>query len=133
MKPTTISFLLLTLFTLSSLHSQETAQKNETDLFTTTERDSLQLWFYDRATVMGLKDNQRDEFYNIVLYHTFKMKALEKKEKGYSPEEIRTKFEALLKKQNTEVRAMLTEKQYAYYLETYDKMLKDVYKRKNWK
>lgn len=130
MKPTTLLFLLLTLVTLGSLQSQE--KEHEKYLFTATERDSLQLWFYDRATVMHLKDDVRDEFYNIVLYHTFKMKALEKKEKGYSPKEIRTKFEELMTKQNIEVKAILDEKQYTYYLDTYEKLLKGVYERKGW-
>ncbi len=101
-------------------------------LFSSSERDSLQLWFYDRATVMGLKDEKRDEFYNIVLYHTFKMKSLEKKEKGYSSIEIRAKFEELLKKQNNEIKTILDEKQYAYYLDTYNKLLKSVYQKKGW-
>ncbi len=114
-------------------NDSSTSAKAKTSLFTSQERDSLQLWFYDSATVMGLQDESRDEFYNIVLYHTFKMKALEKKDKGYTAEQIREKFEKILTKQHNEVKAILDEKQYAYYLDTYDKLLQDVYYRKGWK
>ncbi len=133
MKKPTLYFQILFFFLFFSYSAFAQTQKTtQTELFSNVERDSLQMWFYDRATVMGLKDDKREEFYNIVLYHTYKMRALEKKEKGYTPEEIRSKFEALITKQNTEVKAILDEKQYRYYLETYDKLLEDVYKRKDW-
>lgn len=102
------------------------------NLFSQQERDSIQLWFYDRAIVMGLQGDLRDEFYNIIINHTQRMRNLSSKEKGYTPEEVRNKFEELLKKQNTEIKAILDDKQYAYYLETYDKLLKSIYKRADW-
>ena len=126
-----IPTLLFVLFVSSFVFAQ--TQDAKQDIFSSAERDSLQLWFYDRATVMGLKDEKRDEFYNIVLYHSYKMRALEKKDKGYTPEDIRKKFEELLAKQHKEVGALLNEKQYTYYLDTYDKILKDIYDRKGWK
>ncbi len=114
-------------------NDSSTSAKAKTSLFTSQERDSLQLWFYDRATVMRVENEKREEFYNIILYHSFKMRGLEKKEKGYSPKQIQEKFEKLLMKQHNEVKAILDEKQYAYYLDTYDKLLQDVYDRKGWK
>lgn len=101
-------------------------------IFTDQERDSLQLWFYDRATVMGLEDEKRDEFYNIVLNYAGKARALRKKELEYSSGQEQEKFEQLLKKQHEEVRAILDDKQYTYYLDTYNKLLKSVYKRNGW-
>lgn len=116
-----------------SIYAQTTEEnKKPVQIFKSTERDSLQLWFYDRATIMGLKDEKREEFYNIILYHTYKMTRLENKDKGYTPEEIRSKFEALIQKQHAEIKAILDDKQYPYYLDTYDKLLKGVYKRKGW-
>ena len=102
------------------------------DLFTSKERDSLQFWFYDRATVMGLQGDKRDEFYNIVIYHTFKMKNLNKPEKGFSDDEVRTKVQELLRKQHQEVRAMLNDKQYTYYVETMTKIMDEVFARRGW-
>ena len=136
-KITFLGVLILLLFPISGLRSQDTdpSTSNTEDqnfIFNNRERDSLQLWFYDRATVMGLKDEKRDEFYNIVLYYSYKMRGLEKKEKGNSPEQVREKFEQLLTKQNEEVRAILDDKQYTYYLDTYDKLLKSVAQRKGW-
>lgn len=120
---------------LSNSGYSQTSQDNQkpVTIFKSTERDSMQIWFYNRATVMGLKGEERDEFYNIILYHTFKMTHLEKKDKGYTPQQVRSKFEELLQKQHTEIKAILDEKQYSYYIDTYDRLLKGVYERKDWK
>ncbi|TMM57076.1 hypothetical protein FEE95_11335 [Maribacter algarum] len=131
---------LLFIFASVSLASSEFAyaqtpeeQKESENLFISKEKDSMQIWFYNRATAMGLKGEDREEYYNIILYHTFKMTRLEKKDKGYTPEEVRSKFDALVQKQHAEIKAILDEKQYAVYLDTYDKILKGVYERKGWK
>ncbi|MCW5515685.1 hypothetical protein [Muriicola sp. Z0-33] len=136
MKP--LYHILIFIFFLGGLSNSiysQTSQDNKkpVDIFKSTERDSLQIWFYNRATVMGLKGEERDEFYNIILYHTFKMTSLEKKDKGYTPIQVRSKFEELLQKQHSEIKAILDEKQYSYYLDTYNKLLKGVYERKAWK
>ncbi|WP_282117127.1 hypothetical protein [Cellulophaga baltica] len=128
------TFVIFVVTLPSSLYSQEKQEKSKrVDIFKSTERDSMQLWFYDRATIMGVTGEKRKEFYNIILYHTFKMTALEKKEKGFTPEEIRVKFEELLRKQHSEVKPILDDTQYGYYLDTYKKLLKGVYERKGWK
>ncbi len=128
--------LVISVLSSSGVFAQKDNNANvnpESSLFTSNERDSLQVWFYDRATVMGLRDDVRDEFYNIILYHTYKMRNLEKKDKGYTSEEIRTKFDDLLQKQHKEIKAILDDKEYTYYLNTYEKLLKGVFERKGWK
>ncbi|WP_298501655.1 hypothetical protein [uncultured Maribacter sp.] len=131
-----VAFIIFLVILSSPIYSQEDngqEKSKRVDIFKSTERDSLQLWFYDRATIMGVTGEKRKEFYNIILYHTYKMTALEKKEKGYTPKEIRSKFEELLQKQHSEVKPILDDKQYGYYLDTYKKLLKGVYERKGWK
>ena len=81
---------------------------------------------------MGLNDRKRDEFYNIVLDYLGKARALQIKKQGYSEEKEQEKFEQLLKKQHEEIREILDEKQYAYYLDTYNKILRSYYKRQGW-
>ena len=105
MKTLKIFIIALVVFSTSSVLAQDQAQKETLyqDIFTSQERDSLQVWFYDRATVMGLEGDKRDEFYNIVVYHTFKMKNLNKPEKKLSSEEIRNKVKKLWEKQNLEI------------------------------
>lgn len=117
----------------NSVYSQTNQDNHKPDeIFRSTERDSMQIWFYNRATTMGLEGDERDEFYNIILYHTYKMKRLENKEKGYTPRQVRAKFEELLQIQHAEIKAILDEKQYVYYLGTYENLLKGVYERKGW-
>nr|WP_299170802.1 hypothetical protein [uncultured Allomuricauda sp.] len=128
--------LIISVLSSSSVFAQKDNNANvnpKSTLFTPKERDSMQVWFYNRATAMGLSNEIRDEYYNIILYHSYKMKGLEKKDKGYTPEEIRTKFDGLLQKQHKEIKAILDDKQYTYYLNTYEKLLKGVFERKGWK
>ena len=132
MKRNDLTVFFVLFFFSVLLGAQQNGSNKESTIFTSQERDSLQLCFYDRATVMGVEGEKRDEFYNIVLYHTFKIKNLGKKEKGLTDDEIKVKFEALLKKQNQEVRQLLSDKQYNYYLETFGKILDSVYSRKGW-
>ncbi|MGB5820777.1 MAG: hypothetical protein WBG90_14925 [Saonia sp.] len=113
--------------------TQSTEGDKEVWLFTAKERDSMQIWFYNRVTDMGLSDNIREEYYHIILYHSYKMARLDDTDKGYAPEEVRAKFDALLLKQHKEVRAILSEEQYTIYLKTYDHLLKGVFDRKGWK
>lgn len=127
-------FLSLSIGLSNVSYAQSNDEKQQAgSLFESTEKDSMQIWFYNRATAMGLKDEKREEYYNIILYHTFKMTRLENKEKGYTQQEVRAKFEALVKKQHSEIKAILDKKQYAYYLDIYNKILKSVYERKGWK
>ena len=117
-----------------NMHAQEmeTTETKPKEVFTSQERDSLQFWFYDRATVMGVKGEQREEFYNIVLYHSYKMKNLAKPSKGYTSQELKVKVEEVLEKQHAEVRALLDEEQYRYYLNTMNKIMAEVFKRRGW-
>ncbi len=112
--------------------SSEATVKAKNYVFTDQERDSLQLWFYDRATVMGLKDEKRDEFYSIVLDYLGKARALLNKETGDAPKVVQEKFEQLLTEQHEQVKAILDEEQYNYYLDTYSKLVKSFYERKGW-
>lgn len=128
------SLIILSLYIVSTtLQGQSSKSHSANDVYKSAERDSLQLWFYDRATVMGVEGKKRDEFYNIILYHTFKMTRLENRDKGFTSQEIRVRFEKLLQKQHSEVKEILDSKQYNYYLDTYDRLLKGVYERKGWK
>ena len=127
-------FLFLTLsFFYSFLNAQEDKEsKQPRQVFTSEERDSLQLWFYDRATAMGIKGEKRDSFYNIILYNSSRVKKLLKRQDELAQDALVSKFEALLDEQNSEVRQLLDERQYQYYLETYSKMMDSVYRRRGW-
>ena len=122
---------IVSLIGLSAVAQQENSSF-DAYLFTREERDSLQFWFYDRATVMGLKDEKRDAFYNLVLYHSYRLKKLRKWESDLSQDELIRRFETIIQEQNEQIHLLLDEKQYKYYLDTYDKILDSVYSRKGW-
>ncbi len=136
MKLVRFATVALCLFLSANAFGQtQTTKDDETNkvwIFTDKERDSMQIWFYNRATAMGLSDEIREEYYNIILYHSFKMARLDDKDKGFTPTEIRTKFDALLAKQHSEVKAILNEEQFGLYLKKYDLLLKSVFERNGW-
>ncbi|WP_411029705.1 hypothetical protein [Spongiimicrobium sp. 3-5] len=120
---------------VNSFGQTQTTKDEETNkvwLFTDKERDSMQIWFYNRATAMGLSDDIREEYYNIILYHSFKMARLDDKDRDFTPTEIRTRFDTLLAKQHSEVKAILNEEQFGLYLKKYDLLLKSVFERNGW-
>jgi hypothetical protein len=125
-------FLTLSFFNFALNAQEDIESKQANPVFTAEERDSLQLWFYDRATAMGLQGEKRDSFYNIILYNSSRIRKLVKREEDMNQDELVSKFEALMDEQNNEIRPLLNEKQYEYYLETYSKMLDSVYRRRGW-
>lgn len=136
MKPKALLITYITLIFILPTQAQSDDQIKSADqrsyIFTAKERDSLQIWFYNRATTMGLSDNLRDEFYNIILFYSNKMSRLDDKDKDYSEEQRRKKFEELLARQHDDIKAILTEDQYQMYLKTYEKILDEVYERNQW-
>lgn len=81
---------------------------------------------------MGLKDDLRDKYYNIILYHVYKMRRLDDKDKGYSAEKIKSELRRLRNNQDEEVKAILTEEQYERYTKKFDEIIKGVYERNGW-
>ncbi len=126
-----ISLFFIPLLSLQG-QTKAVSQEDKVWSFTAKERDSMQIWFYNRATAMGLEGEKREEYYNIILYHTYKMARLDDKDKGYTPLEVRTKFDILIEKQHSEIKSILTPKQYTLYREKYDLILKSVFQRNGW-
>ena len=128
---------VLTFLTVSiSSFSQELTEKqkerknNKVEIFTSEERDNLQRFYYDEVNKMGLSDKEREEYYEVLLYHVFEMARLNDKDKDFTEEEITVKFNALTDKMNAKMKAMLKPEQYVMHLETFNKILYSV-DRKN--
>ena len=128
---------VLTFLTVSiSSFSQELTEKqkerknNKVEIFTSEERDNLQRFYYDEVNKMGLSDKEREEYYEVLLYHVFEMARLNDKDKDFTEEEISVKYNELTDKMNGKMKAMLKPEQYVMHLETFNKILYSV-DRKN--
>ncbi|MCK5637817.1 MAG: hypothetical protein KAH67_03845 [Flavobacteriaceae bacterium] len=104
-------------------------EKNKVQIFTVNERDNLLNWFGDRAKLMNLTETKEDEYTNILIFYFVKMGRLDDKDKGNSKEEIIQKLDVLIKKQNAEIKDILTVDQYKMHLENYGEFMQSIKNR----
>ena len=75
----TFSILLCLVFfnQMTAQHKMTQAEKeraeNKVQIYTSTERDNLQMWFHERVVGMELTEKQEEEYFSVVLYYIFKM------------------------------------------------------------
>ena len=123
------------LISLLNINAQELTQKqleyekNKVQIFTVNERDNLLNWFGDRAKLMNLTETKEDEYTNILIFYFVKMGRLDDKDKENSKEEIIQKLDVLIKKQNAEIKDILTVDQYKMHLENYGEFMQSIKNR----
>ena len=105
---------------------QQEYEKNKVQIFTVNERDNLFNWFGERAKLMNLSEEKEDEYTGVLLFYFVKMGRLDDKDKGNSKEEIIQKMDKLLKKQDTEIREVLTNEEYEIHHKNYDKLVNSI-------
>ena len=91
---------------------QKEYEKNKVQIFTVNERNNLLNWFTERAESMDLSEAKEDEYTGILIFYFVKMGRLDDKDQGNSKEEILQKMDKLTKKQDAEVKKILTKEQY---------------------
>lgn len=104
-------------------------QENKVKAFTSEERDNMQMWFYERVNEMNLSEAKREEYYSIILYYSVKMKRLDDKDLGFTSKEIEEKFDSLLKKQEKEIKKILTQEAYEMHTKNYQELIRGVRNR----
>jgi len=130
-KLTIISFSLfliaITGMTAQTLTAkQQEYEKNKVQIFTVNERDNLLNWFAERAKLMDLSEEKQDEYTGVLIFYFVKMSRLDDKDQGNSKEEILQKLDGLVKKQDTEIKKILTEEQFKIHQKNYGKLLKSI-------
>jgi len=104
-------------------------EENKVQIFTVNERDNLINWFIERSKLMKLTEDKEDEYTTVLLFYYVKMGRLDDKDKGNTKEEIIQKMDILLKKQDKEIKEILTQQQYEIHLENYGKFIKSIKNR----
>ena len=101
-------------------------EKNKVQIFTVQERDNLHTWFNEGINKMDLNKADKEEYYSIILYYFVKMGRLDDKDHGNSKKEIEKKLDELLKKQDVEIREILSEENYEIHIENYGNLIKSI-------
>lgn len=128
----TFSLILVTTVGFSQQLSEKQKEKeqNKVKIFTSEENDNLQRFYYEEVDKMKLSKEEREKYYDILLYHTYDMSRLDDKDKDYTEREITEKFNKLIDKMNAKMKALLTPAQYIMHLETFGKIIYSVNRKK---
>ncbi len=134
-KVLTFSLILLTTLGFSQEISQKQKEREQkkVTIFTPEEKDNLQRFYAEEVDKMKLSDEKRDEYYNILLFHTHEMSRLDDKDKDYTEAEITEKFNISHDKMNVKMKTLLTPKQYVIHLESFSKIIYSVNRKKELK
>lgn len=101
-------------------------EKNKVEIYTSEERDNLQMAFYMHIKEMNLSEKNEEEYYAVFGYYYMKMRRLNDKDKGLSQEEIKEQFQELLGKMNKEIVVVLNDEQKALHHEYIDRFVYSV-------
>ena len=123
-------FIVLLLISFNNAIAQNETTNEETKekiaLFTSAEKDNIQMWFYERVNEMSLTEATSEQYYNIILYYSVKMGRLNNPKKAYTKKEVNTRFHSYVFKINDEVKQILTEAQYEEHLKNYGEIVRNI-------
>lgn len=125
-------FFLISLLSVNAQNptlKEQKREENKIQIFTSEERDNLQIWFYEKVNEMGLTETKREEYYSVILYYSVKMNRLDDKDIGYTKVEVEQKLEELLKKQDVEIKKLLSKDKYEMHIENYGELMRSVRNR----
>ena len=78
---------------------------------------------------MDLSEDREDDYSSILIFYFVKMGRLDDKDMGNSKEEILQKMDILLKRQDIEIKALLSEDEYDIHQKNYTEFIKTIKKR----
>ena len=127
-----LAFLLLSVnsFSQQMTDKQKESEQRKVNLFTSEEKDNLQVFYANQVDKMKLSEDKREEYYNILLFHTHQMSRLDDKDKDYTETEITEKFNSSQDRMNEKMKLLLTPEQYVMHLEAFSKIIYSVNRKK---
>jgi hypothetical protein len=125
--------ILLTLFwlacTLTAYAQQDSKEDLKVKIFTTEERDNLQLWYHEEVQRMGLSEEIASQYNSILVYYVAKISRLDDKDLDLSKTEFKARLNEYLKKQDDDLREILTDEQFTIHKEIYGEFIRSAYRR----
>ncbi len=133
---TIITLLCIVFFShVNAQHKMTEAEKeraaNKVQIYTSTERDNLQMWFHERVAHMQLTEKQEEEYFSVILYYKYKITRLNDKDMELSEEEVLSGIDDYVLKINKEVTLILSKEQYQIHLESFNTLLTSIHNRMN--
>jgi len=104
-------------------------------IFTSEERDNIQLWYHDQVEEMKMSDAVREKYESIVEYYVVKIYYLSDKENGYLDDDelMKVKFDEYVARLNGELKPILSKENYQQHKNAFGRVVRSVYNRKGWK
>lgn len=113
-----------------NLNAQELSkEERKVEIFSSEEKDNLQLWFQNEVKRMGLNEEEMSQYSSIIVYYIAKIARLDDKDKGYSPERFKKELNILLTKQDKDLEELLSPEQFKIHKDIYGQFLDSAYKR----
>ena len=130
MTRTKIILCITGLLIFSNIKAQELSkEERKVEIFSSEEKDNLQLWFRDEVKSMNLNEEEMSQYSSIIVYYVAKIARLDDKDKDYSEERFKKELNNLLAKQDKELEDLLTPEQFDIHKEIYGEFLRSAYKR----
>ncbi|WP_121665400.1 hypothetical protein [Mesonia aquimarina] len=127
-----LAFSLFVLFTTMSGFSQvynTNVKQEREEVFTADERDNIQVWFKEQTDNLGLNAEKRRAYENVLVQNLNTMYHITDKDKKYSDEELKSKFDEQVMKINKEVESILTKEQYNKHQKSLQRIQKAFHNR----
>ncbi|WP_297797417.1 hypothetical protein [uncultured Eudoraea sp.] len=126
----TLILCITGLLICSNIKGQELSkEERKVEIFSSKEKDNLQLWFQDEVKRMDLNEEEMSQYSSIIVYYVAKIARLDDKDKGYSEERFKKELNSLLTKQDKELKELLTPEQFEIHKEIYGEFLRSAYRR----
>lgn len=124
--------ILFAIFSLVyfNLNAQELSkEERKVEIFSSQEKDNLQLWFQDEVKRMNLSEEEMSQYSSIIVYYVAKIARLDDKDKDYSEARFKKELNSLLTRQDKELEDLLTAEQFEIHEEIYGEFLRSAYRR----
>ncbi len=130
MTRTKIVLCITGLLLLTTIQAQELSkEERKVEIFSSEEKDNLQLWFQDEVKRMNLNEEEMSQYSSIIVYYVAKIARLDDKDKDYSEGQFKKELNRLLARQDKELEELLTPEQFAIHNEIYGEFLRSAYRR----
>ena len=115
--------------TLTAFAQQGSKEDLKVKIFTTEERDNLQLWYHEEVQRMGRSEEIASQYNSILVYYVAKISRLDDKDLDLSKTEFKARLNEYLKKQDDDLREILTNEQFTIHKEIYGEFIRSAYRR----
>lgn len=142
MKPLrSLTVLIVFIFLSSSMLAQNRSKltpaqqeraKVQVEIFSPDENDRMFFWYEKQMDSMNLHEDARNEYYNAIYYHIYKMKRLDDKDSKKSNNQKKAAYEKQLSAMHYDVSQLLNPDQYKIHVDSWKQLTASIYRKNNW-